>query len=221
MSNIASRFQNLDTSTSNHDPSDVDEKHDWLDNPWDLQHKEPVKAFAAFSVYKNMNPLDRTVLGAARILKGLPHLETVPSRILLWYKNWRWKERAREWDRFKAKQADEAEIERVRKLAEERVNGFSLMVKAGMTIVAKADLNKMEENQARLFLYLVPHLITAGAAGQRAELGLDVWNAMGGQQVGRGSTRVVDDAPPPPINLEQLEAMVSKSGNFLLPPSSD
>lgn len=65
---------------------------------WERQEKEPAKAFAAFEMFKGMDPGDRSVSAAYR-KKTHRRTTQASGNWYLWARLFRWEERASVWDR--------------------------------------------------------------------------------------------------------------------------
>lgn len=72
-------------------------------NPWERQQREPMTAYHAFCVYRNLGPTRTITRTAAEILKSESYL----SRLSV---QWNWRERAMAWDDHKDTLVRAAEI---------------------------------------------------------------------------------------------------------------
>jgi len=85
--------------------------------PWERQPGEPPRAYAAFCIYRDLPPAERSVRAVAERLgiKGAAKGQ-VPGHMLRWSTRWRWVERARAWDAELDRQAREARVLAVKEM---------------------------------------------------------------------------------------------------------
>lgn len=68
-------------------------------NPWDRLAEEPSRAFAAFCIYRDMPPEERTILGTYRIWMDDESLEAYSGQFQRWAADYDWADRALAFDR--------------------------------------------------------------------------------------------------------------------------
>ncbi len=67
--------------------------------PWERLENEPVRAYAAFTVYRDLGPTRSYDEATRRIYPNRENADhAVVGRIIEWSQRWRWAERARLWD---------------------------------------------------------------------------------------------------------------------------
>ena len=67
--------------------------------PWERLENEPVRAYAAFTVYRDLGPTRSYDEATRRIYPNRENADhAVVGRIIEWSQKWRWAERARLWD---------------------------------------------------------------------------------------------------------------------------
>lgn len=197
--------------------------------PWEQQPGENLRAYAAFQVYLNMPPENRSLLGSFRLFKGKAGARTVPGLYSRWSDKWSWEVRAAFWDKFRDDTAKEAELKKLRELGEQRANAYMAVMRTGLTLLQKAELQNLKPDEARAFLALVPQLVDIGARGNRLEIGESERNVAVEVEVkrGRGIKRrrgphgadadVDDDPRRVKLSLDSLEKLVTEAG-LAVPP---
>jgi hypothetical protein len=78
--------------------------YEWADpEPWQRQPGESSRAFAAFQIYRDLPPRERSVFAVAerlsyRISEARRKSRRPPGKLRIWCSRWRWVARARAWD---------------------------------------------------------------------------------------------------------------------------
>jgi hypothetical protein len=94
-----------------------------LQNPWDRQPQESHKAFAAFTLYRDLAP-DRTLQKVAE------ELRCSGANVRRWALRWNWRYREREWDIFQDQRAQELQIrERMRMVQRQAQTGMTMAIR--------------------------------------------------------------------------------------------
>jgi hypothetical protein len=102
-----------------------------LQNPWDRQPQESHKAFAAFTLYRDLAG-DRTLQRVAE------ELRCTGANVRRWASRWNWRYREREWDIYQDQRAQEAQIrERMLMAARQAQTAVS------MQNIAAAEMEKL------------------------------------------------------------------------------
>lgn len=66
--------------------------------PWDRIPEEGSRAYAAFVVYRDLPPRERSLLATERIQRRKPDVPTATGRYVEWFRAWNWLKRAQAWD---------------------------------------------------------------------------------------------------------------------------
>jgi len=105
-----------------------------LQNPWDRQPQESHKAFAAFTVYRDLAG-DRTYQEVAQ------KLHCSGANVRRWAAKWNWYSRAYEWDKYRDEKAQEAQIR-------ERMHMAERQAQTGMTMqsIAAAEMERLRSS---------------------------------------------------------------------------
>ena len=103
--------------------------------PWELQPGDSSRSHAAFRVYANLPPSQRSLAKAAQIV-GKSH-----QQLLIWSSRDNWVVRAGEWDDEQDKVANEARLEAIKRISREEVEIAAMMsaeVRARIPTAAKS-----------------------------------------------------------------------------------
>lgn len=181
--------------------------------PWDQGETETPKAYAAFQIYLNLDPASRTYIAAHRLYRGEPKATQVPGYMVDWIKNHNWSHRVDLWDRYRADQQRDSEIQAIRDAAKRRVDAYNTLVTVGLTIISKADLKNLDAIAARDMLTSSVNFIDVGAKGQRMEIGEPTEHAVVDFETRQGDTTTT-------IAERTLESIIRRGGLFTLPDST-
>lgn len=88
---------------------------------WERQRGESVRAFHAFTLYRDLPPRERSLRRVAGLLYGDTRAtngrrKSVPGRIQAWATRWSWAERAAAWDAELERHARNAAIEAIEEM---------------------------------------------------------------------------------------------------------
>lgn len=88
--------------------------------PWERQDGETDKAYAAFCIYRDLPPNERSLRAAAAKFYGKDKekLRRPPATFEKWSTRWRWVERARAWDEEQDRLAREAQLQAIKEMRE-------------------------------------------------------------------------------------------------------
>lgn len=99
------------------------------EHAWDRQLEEPDKSWAAFCVYRNMDPSNRSLASVERQLKKNPRT------LAEWCGRWSWVLRVRAYDAWRDRQVQEAEIAEVRAMRRRHIEfAMALQGTAGLAL---------------------------------------------------------------------------------------
>jgi hypothetical protein len=108
--------------------------------PWERQHKESEEAFYAFSIYRDMDPLDR------HKNKVAVSLEKSVTLIQRWASNWNWDNRVREYDNYMETVKMTDRLKKIRDMNEKHLKiCYGIQQKAAQAL-AKVDVDELAEN---------------------------------------------------------------------------
>lgn len=94
-------------------------------DPWDRQHREPIKAFRAFSVYLN--------LGYSRSLTKAAHETPADeSTVKRWSRRWRWGERIELWEEHRARVLIAAQEDALRSMVDRHSIAAQALIARGL-----------------------------------------------------------------------------------------
>lgn len=89
--------------------------------PWERQPGEPARAYAAFCLYRDMAPTERSLRAVADRLYGsnpASKRRRAPGQLHKWSVCWRWVERAKAWDDEQDRIAREEHLRAIREMRE-------------------------------------------------------------------------------------------------------
>ncbi len=112
-----------------------------MDNiqPWEQQEGETPRAFGGFQVYKDLGP-SRSLNAVAEDLFGKKKAKTQVRTVSRWSSKWRWVERARAWDRYATRQANQASLKERRRQGKQAAEWQANQARALMAVcLAPAD----------------------------------------------------------------------------------
>lgn len=136
------------------------------ESAWDRQAGEPTRAHAAFRIYRDLAPHQRTIAEVAQQV-GLSE-----RRAREWAAQWQWRERAEAWDDACHRIEDQERLEAIRSMhAIHRRAGRAATVKA-MQALANIDAE-------RLPIGAVARLLELGAKLERSTLVVSVEELQG------------------------------------------
>jgi hypothetical protein len=124
---------------------------------WDRRAGEPARAYAAFRIYRDLPPAQRTIATVAEQVKG-----SVRSANR-WAVDWRWRQRADAWDDACHRIDDQERLEAIRSM-------HSMHRRAGRAAIVKAvqALGLMEPHE--MPPNLIARLLELGAKLERSTL---------------------------------------------------
>lgn len=132
--------------------NDIIIKEATLDNePWNKMRNESAKAYAAFLSYKNLPARDRSLRKAC-----IEHYGSATSSKIRQFQHWSarnmWVDRAVAWDQYVAQEADEKELEAIKRMREQHLTvAQGLMAKA---VERLKNLDPLELNTSDVLRYL-------------------------------------------------------------------
>lgn len=123
-----------------------------MSEPWERQKGETTKAFAAFVVYRNMQPLERSHAKTHRAT-GIPE-----STIAKWSAKYNWVKRVEAWDNEQDRQARAAQMEEIKSMRKNHANiASAMLVKAAQALqrippdeIKARDISMMVETASKL-----------------------------------------------------------------------
>lgn len=137
---------------------------------WDRQPTETAKQHAAFEVYRTLPP-PRSLVGAYRKYAGKAQAKQPDRNWSDWFQQHQWEVRARAWDAYVARAAQQAEVDAHIAAAKKRVNAYEMLLGAGTTIIKRAELGNLRLTAARKMIPTALHSIDTAAKGLRVEAG--------------------------------------------------
>src|SRR5450759_3550985 len=105
-----------------------------LQNPWDRQPQESHKAFAAFTIYRDLDS-DRTYQEVAQML------HCSGANVRRWAAKWNWYSRACDWDNYQDQKAQEAQIRERMRMAERQAHTGMVMQS-----IASAEMDRLRRS---------------------------------------------------------------------------
>jgi hypothetical protein len=105
-----------------------------LQNPWDRQPQESHKAFAAFTLYRDLAG-DRTLQKVAE------ELRCSGANVRRWALRWNWRYREREWDIYQDQKAQEAQIRERMRMAQRQAQ-----TAVSMQNIAATEMEKLRRS---------------------------------------------------------------------------
>jgi hypothetical protein len=140
------------------------ENDETLDTSAEETAPESPKALAAFERYYAMGP--------ARSLRKLAdETGTKLAQLGEWSSKYGWQDQVLERMREEQAAAREAARKEAAALARRRLRNAQLLQEVGVTILAKADINTLSAEEARILLANAKTMIEAGMKAERLELG--------------------------------------------------
>lgn len=113
--------------------------------PWEQQHGEPDAAYAAFQVYRDLSPDQRSQ--AAAISEAASRgLRLKPQVVRNWSARWRWAERMRAWNVELDRMRQRKMIEEANRM-DERIARASAMQEFSLTLPSMAIQRKIQRAQ--------------------------------------------------------------------------
>lgn len=184
--------------------------------PWERQPAEGDGAWAAFAVYRDLPPIERSLARAGeKIGKGKRQLED-------WCSRHGWVARARAWDVEVDRQARLAAVAEIRKMRERHVRGSMTLQALGFTEAGKLLTKSQARTKAAQMAGTVDEpMLEVDEVARVAELGMKVERLNRGEPGEIEEQRIVPDAEPSaPLHdysrlsrdeLRQLKSIVSKA----------
>lgn len=114
--------------------------------PWERQPKESEQAFAAFCIYRDTRPNDRSKRDVSR------QLSKNESLVYKWAKTYSWDTRVLEYDNWIERQAAAAAVERIVSMRKRHINIAMKMQEVGLKALSEMNPSGMKQNEVRLFL---------------------------------------------------------------------
>ncbi|MGE5551503.1 MAG: hypothetical protein ACM3ZC_13405 [Bacteroidota bacterium] len=113
--------------------------------PWEQQQGETAKAFAAFSAYRDM--------GAERSLSKVSHVLSKSKPLLQrWSSTYSWVERVEAWDRFTARQEQEAALKARLDMSARHAKAAMVLMQKALQKLAKMKPEELEPGDVARFI---------------------------------------------------------------------
>jgi len=113
---------------------------------WERQPKESEQAYAAFCIYRDTKPHDRSKMDVSR------QLSKNESLVYKWARVHNWDARVLEYDNWIERQAAAAAVERIVSMRKRHINIAMKMQEVGLKALSEMNPRFMKQNEVRLFL---------------------------------------------------------------------
>lgn len=123
--------------------------------PWERQPGEPARAYAAFCIYRDLPPSERSLRAVADRLYGVKpdaKRRRVPGQIHQWSTRWRWVERAAAWDDEQDRRAREAQLRAVREMRERHIREAMALQQKALQRLQSMDLSELSPADTLRFI---------------------------------------------------------------------
>jgi hypothetical protein len=138
--------------------------------PWERQEGESTKSWAAFQLYRDLPPMERSIQRAYSDQTGKTNrAQSTQSHWRVWSSRWRWVERAAAWDDEQDRKKREERQDEIRKMAERQARQAEQMAAALMQ-PAMALLRKLQQEQQRIQAALAADPTAADSPENQPEL---------------------------------------------------
>lgn len=127
-----------------------------MDQIWERRPGESARAYAAFCMYRDLPPRERSLTRVAEdIAKASTkqrHVASIRRRLSDWSSKWNWVERAAAWDEERDRIARQAQIEAIKEMRERHASEAMMLQKKALDRLRAMDARELAPNDVLRYL---------------------------------------------------------------------